>query len=362
MIQLARNSRGFTLIEIMMASIVMSVIMLACFSVVLMASKALPDRTTGPNATSSAAVAMDQLSYDLSFASAMSVMSASDVEFFVQDRDGNGMPDRIRYTWSGNVGDPLCRYYSAGDPTSGTYTYQPAQTVLSNVQEFSLVYDKRGTSYAVTSGTSAEMLLASFDSDSNLADSTITGTNYIGQYFLPTLPTGTGTWNVTRVKFKARQNGFPNGIISYQMRSGNAGLPTSNVLDSGTLTENRFNTIYTWQQVNFTNVTGVTPGSGLCFLLMLNSTSPACDIQYQNTAAPTYNSNMLTSVGSSTAWSAPVSQSMCYQVYGTVTAATSTVTQYKLTGVRATLRNGPDTTSRVRTTARVPNEPMVVGP
>ena len=71
---------------------------------------------------------------------------------------------------------------------------------------------------------------------------------------------------------------------------------------------------------------------------------------------------MLTSVGSSTAWTAPANQSMCYQVYGTVTAPTTSVTQYKLTGVRVTLRNGPDISTRVRGTARVPNEPAVVGP
>ena len=246
----ARTCRGFTLIEIMMACVIMSIIMLACFSVVLMASKALPDRSSGPSATAAAATAVDQLSYDLNFASTMSITSPNDIEFLVQDRDGNGMADKIRYTWSGNAGDPLNRYYSPGSPSAGTYAYGPAMPVLPNVQEFALVYDKRATSCAVTNGTSAEMLLASYDSDSNLADSTVTGTNYIGQYFFPTLPTGAATWSVTRVKFKARANGFPNGVISYQMRS--ASRRSANIhgpCDSGTLAENRFNSIYTWQQV-----------------------------------------------------------------------------------------------------------------
>ena len=346
----------------MMACVIMSIIMLACFSVVLMASKALPDRSSGPSATAAAATAVDQLSYDLNFASTMSITSPNDIEFLVQDRDGNGMADKIRYTWSGNAGDPLNRYYSPGSPSAGTYAYGPAMPVLPNVQEFALVYDKRATSCAVTNGTSAEMLLASYDSDSNLADSTVTGTNYIGQYFFPTPPSGAATWSVTRVKFKARANGFPNGVISYQMRSASAGLPTSTVLDAGTLAENRFNSIYTWQQVNFANVASISPSNGLCFLLMLNANSPAGDVQYQSAAAPNYNSNMLTSVGSSTAWTAPANQSMCYQVYGTVTAPTTSVTQYKLTGVRVTLRNGPEISTRVRGTARVPNEPAVVGP
>jgi prepilin-type N-terminal cleavage/methylation domain-containing protein len=354
--------RAFTLIEMMMAIVIVSIIMLGCFSVVLMASKALPDRNSGPAAINSAAIAVDQLSYDLNFATAMTVTSANDIEFLVQDRDGNGMADKIRYTWSGVAGDPLNRYYAGGDPSTGTYTYTPAAPVLANVQEFILTYDKRATSYSVASGESAEMLLASYDSASNLADSTITGTNYIGQYFAPNLPAGITAWKVTRVRFKARSNGFVDGVLSYEMHGASNGLPTSTVLDSGTLNENRFLNMYTWQEVPFTNVTGQTPGNGLCFLVMLNASSPAGDIQYQSTAAPMNNGALLTSTGSSTAWSSSASGDMLFQVYGTVTAPTTTVTQYKLTGVRFTLRSGGDTSTRVRCTARTPNEPPVTGP
>ena len=358
---LKSSRRAFTLIEMTLAIVIVSIIMLGSFSVVLLASKALPDRTTGPSANLAAAMAMDQLSYDLNFACGMTVTSANDVEFYVQDRDGNGMLDKVRYTWSGVAGAPLNRYYSGGDTTSGTYTYTPATPVLSNVQEFALVYDKRGTSYPVTSGQSAEMLLASYDSSSNLADSTITGTNYIGQYFVPNLPTGATSWKVTRVKFKARSNGFVDGVLSYQMSTAANGIPLLTVLEAGTLNESRFNTLYTWQQINFSTVSGLAPGSGLCFQLMLNANSPAGDIQYMSTAAPSWNSNLLTSQGSLSAWTSVPNQSLCYQIYGTVMAPTSTVTQYKLTGVRMTIRNGTDTSSRVYGTARVPNEPAVTG-
>jgi hypothetical protein len=272
------------------------------------------------------------------------------------------MADKIRYTWSGTAGAALNRYYSPGDPATGTYTYGPATPVLAGAQEFALVYDKRAKSYAVTSGESAEMPLASYDSNTNLATSTITGTSYLGEYFVPTLPSGALTWKLTRVKFKARVNGFPDGILTYQIRTASAGLPTSTVLDSGTLNESRFSSFFTWQQVNFTTASGLTPGSGVCFLLMLNSSSPAGDIQYQSSVVPTLTFNALSSPGSSTAWTAPIGQSMNFQAYGTVTAPTATVTQYNLTGVRVTLRNTVDTSGRVRATVRTLNEPPVGGP
>ena len=95
---------------------------------------------------------------------------------------------------------------------------------------------------------------------------------------------------------------------------------------------------------------------------MLNAGSPAGDIQYQTTAAPTASFNALTSPGSSTVWTAPTGQSMNFQAYGTVMASTATVTQYNLTGVRVTLRNSLDTSGRVRATVRTLNEPAVSGP
>ncbi len=356
-----RRQRAFTLIEMSMAIVIMSIIMLGSFSVLLMASKALPDRTTGPGTHMAAALAMDQLSYDLSYANTIITNTATDIEFLVQDRNANGMADKIRYTWSGTAGAPLLRYYAPGDASTGTYTYGPAMTVLASTQEFALTYDKRATTYAVSAGQSAEMLLNGFDSAANTADSTITGTNYIGQYFFPQLPTGSTAWKVTRVKFKARSSGFVSGVITCQLRTASSGLPTSTVLESQTLNESRLNTVYTWQQINFSTITGLAPNTGLCLCLLLNANSPAGDIQYQSTATPTQFANMLVSTGSSTAWTATMNQKMNLQVYGTVTTGNASVSQYNLTGVRVLLRSGQGNGSRIRNTVRIPNEPWVSG-
>ena len=357
-----RQRRGFTLIEMMMALVIMSIILLGAFSVVLLAGKAIPDRTTGPAANLAAAKAVDQLTADLSYATAMSIANGNDIEFLVQDRDGNGIPDKIRYTWSGTAGTPLYRYYAQGDPATGLYTYNPAVSLVDNVQGFSLTYDKRATSYAVSGGESAEMRLASYTAASNLSNGTISGTSYVGEYFVPNLPPGAVAWKVTRVKFKARADGFPNGQLTVQMRTAVNGLPSLVALDSTTIPVTRFNSDYSWQQANFSAVTGLTPGTGLCMLLMLNSGALAGDVQYQNTASPTLSSNLLTSAGSSATWSAGIAQNLCYAVYGTVTSVSSTVSQYNLTGVRVSLRSGPDTRNRVRTTVRVLNEPPITGP
>src|SRR3982750_2010209 len=92
----ANRRSGFTLIEMTMATVIMSIIMLGSFSVVLLASKALPDHKTGPGTQMSAAIGMEQINYDLGYASTMITSGAADIEFLVQDRDGNGMADKVR--------------------------------------------------------------------------------------------------------------------------------------------------------------------------------------------------------------------------------------------------------------------------
>ena len=87
-----RQRRGFTLIEMMMALVIMSIILLGAFSVVLLAGKAIPDRTTGPAANLAAAKAVDQLTADLSYATAMSIANGNDIEFLVQML-------QLRYGW-----------------------------------------------------------------------------------------------------------------------------------------------------------------------------------------------------------------------------------------------------------------------
>jgi hypothetical protein len=133
-------------------------------------------------------------------------------------------------------------------------------------------------------------------------------------------------------------------------------------LDSQNLAEGRLTTNYTWQELDFSSATSLAAGTPLCFLLMLNANSPAGDFQFRNAGAPTLLSHMLVSTGSTTAWTPAMTQSLDFQIYGTVnTLLPTTVWQYNLTGVRVSLRGGLGTLCRVRTTVRVPNEPWVSG-
>ena len=59
--------------------------------------------------------------------------SANSIEFTVPDRDGDEVPETLRYSWGGTAGDPLVRRLNGGS----------AYVVLQEVHNFSLTYAER---------------------------------------------------------------------------------------------------------------------------------------------------------------------------------------------------------------------------
>ena len=67
---------------------------------------------------------------ELRFATYVTERSAHAIEFVVADRDGDNVPERIRYAWSGTAGDPLSRTNDDGTPSP----------LLDAVQQFQFTY------------------------------------------------------------------------------------------------------------------------------------------------------------------------------------------------------------------------------
>lgn len=70
---------------------------------------------------------------DAQAATAFSELTATAVTMSVPDRNGDSVPETIRYAWSGSAGDPLTYQYNSG----------AVQHVASDVQAFSLSYLSR---------------------------------------------------------------------------------------------------------------------------------------------------------------------------------------------------------------------------
>lgn len=345
---------GYTLVELVASMAVMSVLMVALGSAMILATRAIPENGSPLHATVEASLVADDIAGDLYCALSFTERNAKAVEFTVPDRDTDLAPETIRYEWSGTPGDPLMRRYNGGT----------AVNVAEDVREFQLSYDLKTTSTTEppTDKESAETTLASYDSSVAQQDFKIQRNDWIAQYFQPSLPPDTTSWKVTRVKFMAMEEGLPNDVTWVQLRPADANnKPTSTVLEQAPMDESTLTNEYLWQEFSFGSVSGLAPSQPLCLVLEHSGTGePSAYISFDNGAG----SGRLTTGNAGDTWNYENFTSMHYYVYGTVTTTGEpTVVELKyLTGVRISIRLGEDPSSRVETGVQVLNIPEVAAP
>ena len=80
-----------------------------------------------------AAEVLDEVMTDIHYALDFSERQPNAVTFTVPDRNGDSLPETIRYAWSGISGDPLTYEQNGGPPA----------TIAEDVQQFNLDYLER---------------------------------------------------------------------------------------------------------------------------------------------------------------------------------------------------------------------------
>ena len=123
-------SRGFTLIELVVSMTIAAILMAAMVSAILITTRSIDDGTgTAARIVTSRSVT-SRITSDLHFALDFSERTDKAVTFTVPDRDGDLVPETVRYAWSGVVGDPLTKEYNGG----------PAVVIAEDVQDLKLSY------------------------------------------------------------------------------------------------------------------------------------------------------------------------------------------------------------------------------
>lgn len=126
-----RPVRGYTLMELIITTPLMTLLMLGMGSAILIARNSIPDGKSTTSAPLQASAALEQLAFELSYATSISSRSATSIVFVTPDRSGGGGPETIQYQWSGVAGAPLTRIVNGS----------PAENVVASVQQFSLTYN-----------------------------------------------------------------------------------------------------------------------------------------------------------------------------------------------------------------------------
>ena len=351
---IAHSWRAYTLIEVVTALAMASMLLVGMGGAIVIAGKAIPTRGDPFLGSAQAAQAMDLIAGEVESAVYISDLSSTSIAFTVADRDGNGIPERIAYSWSGAPGDPLLRSYNGGSPVS----------FVDHVDSFNLVPSLKYISESYPGPAvedAAPSLLQDFTATTNLGTQSF-GSNYgtnFGQYFAPTFSSDVVGWRPTGVTLLAMLNGTP-GSFRVQMRPAAMAtlLPTSTVLaeqlvDSATLTSTM--TRYTY---SFPALPRLSPGDAICLTLMWDSGQGPAKFQSNGTQA-----GMLKTGSLPTNWSFSNNTCLSAQLYGVPMRAgpdRAAITQYLLS-LSISLRSGTSASPLVQTSTLALNHPEILG-
>ncbi len=311
--------------------VVLSIVLLALGSAIVLASHAIPDAPGPTAAVATAAEVAEQIAGELSFARSFVERTANTVEFTVADRNGDLISETIRYAFSGTSGDPLTRQYNGGTVVS----------IIEAAEEFELLYDTTIVNEQQVQ-ESAEVLLDGKVSAIDNQTYLVTATNWIGQYIQPSLPAGATSWTVTRILFQAQDPLSPGNAIWVQLHPAHpVGLPTPAVLEQ--YYANNLGATWIWQEFFFNDIPPWPLDEGLCLVVKWAAGTDAAKVRYTSEAG-----NRLRTGDTGATWLLSPVRSLLYSVYGTYKSNVTVATTY-LTGIRVKIRTGSDPTTGVET-------------
>lgn len=344
---------GLTLVEMVVAVAVTSMVMLGLASAMLIAGRAMPGAGSPTGSCVAAATTVEQMATELQYAVSINQRSANMIEFAVPDRNADDVPEIIRYGWSGTAGAPLTRQYNGGTVVN----------ILTDICEFDLSYDlKTITTEIPLPNQSAETTLVSYNATQDLHDYPVKDAEWYAQYFLPVLPADAVSWRVTHVLVQAKQDGPADGEARIQLQVPTSGkYPSGIVLEEKTLLESALLSSYLEHEFSFSSTDELAPTQGLCLVVKWIANGTACKIRGRDKNVTVSNLALFKSTNKGVLWSPLASQSLLFTVYGTVTTTSAPQVQntYHLNGVGIKLRAGSDVQSLVQTNVRTLNGPEV---
>ncbi len=348
---------GFTLLEVSLSLVIVSVIMIAIGSSILLASKAIPSSDSPPQCTNRAASEAEYMSSELKYALTVTQRTANSITFTVPDRSGDGLAEEIRYAWSGTPGDSILRWYNGGD----------AAAVLEDVHSFEMLYDIETISQQVTSKIkSFQTILRGFNNIEVFSNYPIRDDRWVGQYFKPNLPASAVSWSITKVATYVAASGSATGVSNVQIRSATpGGFPGMNVLDEVTLYENTLSpSVYTFREFIFDSATDIPADQGAALVIAHVSGDESCQVPVRVSWSGSPNMHYVETDNYGITWDAMDDRSMIFTVYGTYKIEGPPVTQtnYFLQHISVKAQVGVAPASAVHTATDIVNTPEVPAP
>jgi len=296
---------------------IVSIVLVAMASAVMLCARSMDAVNNGSvSQTIQAQNIASQVGADLKVAMAFTQRTNTSATFTVPDRSGDGQPEIIQYSWAG-AGAPLMRQVTTGGVVS-------TGTLATSVQSFDMTWATRNVGPpVVTLIESADQALISHNgnSGSNIKSYSVTTTNWVSEYFKPTLPAGTTSWKISKIKLMLARNGSAVTALTVQVKNADAQQkPGSTTLDSATVLAINLPSTAGYVDVPFNNLTSLDPSLGYCVVLKTASSPFPGNASYDSASTDSGMSYTSSSDGGST-WSAPsTANASQFYVYGTYTA------------------------------------------
>jgi len=362
---------AFTLPELLVSLAVSAILMTALASAMVIASRSIPDAGNPQSQAATAFQIVEQLSTELSTATAFSLLGLHGIEFTVPDRtsDLNTTPEVIRYEWSGAAGESLVRTYN-GD----------AAKILADIDTFNLVYGTHSettTTMQTVETTGAEGIVAYFDGWSgvtpNTLEKTINNTNWAEELITITPPVGTKKIKFTKARVWMRRDVLtvlgtfaiqlyrPTSVGGY--RPGSTPLVTAPAVSGIGLPLTAYWATSTFDDMPVTDLTR----SDYLLQVKGSSSDGVWLSHYQHNSAPANSMTMYWTSNSGGSYS-PTSnydrQDMRFYLYASYVSESQQevpASVKKLDMVRISLQPGTQSSSRMDTEVIIYNQPIATG-
>lgn len=306
------RSHGFTLVELVISSALLTVLLLAGAATASLVRRA--GLSSVGESTLSLATAMHELRRDIESATSVGVSNSRGVAVVVPDRNGDSIAETIAYSWAGFAGAPLVRRVNGGT----------SATLVKSMQEFTVDADTTTITVASADQSLApsSQTVASCLTSSSLNAIQCNTTRWVAVSFPPTLPDGTTSWTLNSVRLSLRRNGTADSTFAVQIRTTNGLVPTSTVLGSVTVSESSLGTGFATHEYTFTGITGLSPTAPIAIVLQPVSGTNVAQWQFTSSGEAVNPADaMHQSTNGGTSWTQLSGQEPLFSVTGTPSAS-----------------------------------------
>lgn len=265
--------RAFTLVEVLLALALATIVLSALQSLIMIAGRAIPDLDGVQASTVAASDALERLTGEVSVAVEVLEVSATSITFSVNDWTGDDVLETIKYAWSGVAGDPLLRAVNGGNAT----------VLIDSVESFSLAADTRQEDVFV-GGNEQQLdgqLVQSIAVTTSGTARYVTPTAAFAQRIIPNLPADTSSWKVRDVKIWAHTWKLSTGLLIIELRGFDtaSGTPTDQVYGTRTVDTSLVGGSGVAVTVDM-NSSQMSPSQAVCFVVRTENSNVDSDLVF----------------------------------------------------------------------------------